>query len=168
MTVYYPKVYTKSKLILSFFGGLATGVLICAIVVVSLLSIKVQNKETDDKSTQKTEVSKAATSAKSQTKVKPANKNLTLFNAPGQKIPGRQFEVNEVLADGSAIAEYDYIGASDHDTSLMGLSVFFPAKEAVHYYDNQVIKIPSGKKLRQIGSYKYYSETIPVVDIFDK
>ena len=166
MTVYYPKVYTKSKLILSFFGGLATGVLICTIVVVSLLSIKVQNKETDDKSTQKTEVSKAATRAKSP--AKPAYKNPTLFDAPGQKIPGRQFEVNEVLADGSAIAEYDYIGASDHDTSLMGLSVFFPAKEGVHYYDNQVIKIPSGKKLRQIGSYKYYSKTIPVVDIFDK
>lgn len=168
MTIYYPKLYTKSKLILSFFGGLATGVLICVIIVVSLLSIRSQDWEANEKTTQNTAVNSTAPSVPPRAKAKPVKKNPTLFDAPGQKIPGRQFEVDKVLADGSAIARYDYVGLANSDASLMGLTVFFSAKEGVHYYDNQIIKIPSGKKLRQIGSYKYYSETIPVVDIFDK
>lgn len=51
--------------------------------------------------------------------------------------------------------------------------VMLLAKDGVSYFDSQKIKIPKGKCMRQIGTYKYlehgYKEkTVPVVEIFDK
>jgi hypothetical protein len=51
--------------------------------------------------------------------------------------------------------------------------VLFIADENTHYYDDQIISVPRGKCVRQIGTYQYeergiYKKTVPVVAIFDK
>ncbi len=45
--------------------------------------------------------------------------------------------------------------------------------EGKYYYDDQIIEIPKGKCLRQIGVYKYmtkaeFEKTVPIAKIMDK
>ena len=54
-----------------------------------------------------------------------------------------------------------------------GMIVLFLADKGASYYDDQKIDVPSGKKVMQIGTYKYVTrsemeKTVPVVDILDK
>jgi hypothetical protein len=49
--------------------------------------------------------------------------------------------------------------------------VLFIADENTHYYDDQIISVPRGKCVRQIGTYQYETKmgykTVPAVAIFD-
>ncbi len=98
--------------------------------------------------------------------------NLVLFEQPRQTIDATLFEVMQVLPDGSALAtiEPDYTQVS-HNESLWTV-VLFQAKSGTSYYDRQIIRVPEGKCVRQIGTYKYetrmeITKTVPVVDFFD-
>ena len=61
-----------------------------------------------------------------------------------------------------------------YSTSLhTGLVVLFLHENGKSYYDDQIIKIPSGKCVKQIGVYKYptkdgFEKTVPIVDIRKK
>ena len=90
----------------------------------------------------------------------------TLFDEPGECVSRKNFEVQEVLESGDAIAlEVEHIGYGYVLTS--DLEVLIPAREGSHFYDKQIIKTPKGKCARQIGNYKYqrYGDTkvIPIV-----
>ncbi len=96
------------------------------------------------------------------------DKNITLFDKPGNCVSTSYFKVSQVLDSGMAIAtEIDMKYYPDY-IMAHGVRVVFVNHEGDHFYDEQIIKIPNGKCARQIGVYKYYSRTYPVVDIMNR
>lgn len=94
------------------------------------------------------------------------NDSIVMFEKPSQEIEANSFEVIQVLPDGSALAR-----AEDYQNWGM-IVVLFLADEETSYYDNQEIKIPSGKHVMQTGTYRYITrqemvKTVPVVEIMD-
>ena len=95
----------------------------------------------------------------------PSDKNVVLFEKPQQEINVKSFEVMQVLPDGSALATVE-------DISNIGMVVLFLADEEVSYYDDQKINVPTGKRVMQIGTYKYVTrsemeKTGPIVEMMD-
>lgn len=94
------------------------------------------------------------------------NFGKTLFDKPGDCVSQKNFEVQEVLESGDAIALEirevisGYIFTSD-------LEVLILAQEGSNFYNKQIVKAPHGKCARQIGNYKYqqYGDTkvIPII-----
>ncbi len=96
------------------------------------------------------------------------NSEKTLFDKPGDCVSRKNFEVQEVLESGDAIALEiretieGYIFTSD-------LEVLILAQEGSNFYNKQIVKAPHGKCARQIGNYKYkpyeYGDTkvIPII-----
>lgn len=94
------------------------------------------------------------------------NSGKTLFDKPGDCVSRKNFEVQEVLESGDAIALEiretisGYVFTSD-------LEVLILAQEGSNFYNNQIVKAPKGKCARQIGNYKYqqYGNTkvIPII-----
>jgi len=97
-----------------------------------------------------------------------ANNNYVMFEQEGNVISTNSFEVFQVLDSGDALANEieDYGVAS-------GVTVLFLAEDGASYYDDQVIEIPTGKCVRQLGTYKYptksgFEKTVPIVGIRNK
>ena len=94
-----------------------------------------------------------------------SNDGTVYFEKAGQVIPIREFKVIQVYDNGSALTMAD-------DTEHYGTVVAFPARDGSSYYDDQKIVIPSGKCVKQIGTFKYMTrqeieKTVPIVEIFD-
>ena len=96
---------------------------------------------------------------------------LTLFEQPAEVIPSDSFEVLQVVSGGNALAnagEKSYGGSY----SYYGMVVLFLSDGNTHYYDDQIISVPRGKCVRQIGTYQYETKmgykTVPAVAIYDK
>ena len=92
---------------------------------------------------------------------------LTLFETPGKAFEEKSMEVFQVLAPNAALVN----GKSDY--GYMGQTYLLVNRENEYYYDEEIIKVPQGKVLRQIGVYQYVtraemSKTVPVVMIMDK
>ena len=95
---------------------------------------------------------------------------LTMFEQPADVISSDSFEVFQVVNGGNALAnavERSWSGSYTY----YGMVVLFIADEGTHYYDDQVISVPYGKCVRQIGLYQYETEmgykTVPAVAICD-
>lgn len=96
----------------------------------------------------------------------PLDNDIVMFEKPLQEIKVKSFEVMQVLPDGSALARVE-------DMDNFGMIVLFLADKGTSYYDDQKIDVPSGKKVMQVGTYKYVTrsemeKTVPVVEILDK
>lgn len=96
----------------------------------------------------------------------PLGNDIVMFEKPQQEIKVKSFEVMQVLPDGSALARVE-------DMDNFGMIVLFLADKGTSYYDDQKIDVPSGKKVMQVGTYKYMTrsemeKTVPVVEILDK
>ncbi len=96
---------------------------------------------------------------------------ITMFAEPGDYMDARQFEVFQVLEPGVALANtrdesYTMI------TSFTGPVVLFLNDSGKHYYDDEVIEVPRGKRARQVGVYKYSTQmgykTVPIVKIMEQ
>ena len=104
------------------------------------------------------------------TKGKFINDGVTLFEEEGECISTKAFEVFQVLDSGEALAhEVEQHYGRWISTDLL---VLLLNEDGASYYDNQVIKIPSGKCAKQLGTYKYTTQlgkkTVPIVAIRDK
>lgn len=103
---------------------------------------------------------------------------ISMFDAPGDKMDYRSFQVMQVLSNGTALmhaikkskpGEFDFIAAA--------IVLMFP-DEGVSYYDDQIVLVPSDKCVRQVGTYRYdtknfldqqtYVKTVPIVKIMAK
>lgn len=96
----------------------------------------------------------------------PLGNDVVMFEKPQQEINAKSFEVMQVLPDGSALASVE-------DVYNFGMIVLFLADKGTSYYDDQKIDVPSGKKVVQVGTYKYVTrdemkKTVPIVEILDK
>lgn len=95
-----------------------------------------------------------------------------LFDTPGQKIEAKTLKVIQVIGDG-ALAIINDLNYNDLSTATFGTVLYLKNKAGESYYDDQIIKIPSRKVLRQIGTFTYITQkeeqkTVPIVEIFDK
>ena len=92
---------------------------------------------------------------------------LTLFEQPDEIINSPSFEVMQVVEAGNALAK-----AKGDYGMYTGMVVLFIAGENTHYYDDQIINVPSGKCVLQIGTYQYKTKmgykTVPAVAICDR
>lgn len=97
----------------------------------------------------------------------PPDENVVLFEKPQQEINVKSFKVKQVLPDGSALATVNDTFDIDH----IGMVVLFLADEGISYYDEQIINVPTGKRVMQIGTYKYdmrsVGKTVPIVEIME-
>ena len=128
----------KVKLILTYVAGIVTGIVL--IFAVGLFMAK-----------------SVATST--------SNKDVVMFEKPRGVVPGKVFEVMQVLPDGSALATVD-----DFESDNTGTVVLFVGDESTSYYDSQKINVPKGKVVKQVGTYSYVArndiyKTVPVVEI---
>lgn len=103
------------------------------------------------------------------TKNDPVDDGITLFETEGDCVSDNSFEVFQVLDSGDALASEFKPGSS----IATGITVLFFNDGTKSYYDDQIIKVPSGKCAKQIGVFKYNSKggrekTVPIVEIMDK
>lgn len=89
--------------------------------------------------------------------------DIVMFEKPQQEIKVTSFKVMQVLPNGNALASVE-------DRDNFGMIVLFLAEEGTSFYDKQKIDVPSGKKVMQIGTYKYVTrkdieKTVPIVNI---
>ena len=131
----------RTKFILTYVAGIVTGV-----VLVFALGIFMSLSRTE----------------------KGVNNDVVMFEKPRGVVPGKVFEVMQVLPDGSALATVD-----DFDSGNMGTVVLFIGDENSSFYDDQKIKVPQGKAAKQVGTYSYMTrqevgKTVPVVEILDE
>lgn len=97
------------------------------------------------------------------------NQNFTLFETPGDCISTNDFEIFQVLDSNHALA-HELDEMLDISTDLV---VLFRNEASNTFYDEQRIKVPNGKCVRQIGVYRYETtsgsyKTVPIVDIMKK
>lgn len=135
---------TKLKFILTFFGGFVVG-------IIFLFALGIIINASQGKGS--------------------VQRDVVLFEKPQQVIEADEIEVFQVLPDGSALAQVEYTYEGNNDNS--GMVVMLLAKSEGAYFDSQSIKIPKGKCMKQIGTYKYMTrqdveKTVPVVEIYDK
>jgi hypothetical protein len=94
---------------------------------------------------------------------------ITLFENEGERIGSEsRYEVFQVV-DGGALA----IEISDEIWMPTELADLFLDESGNGFYDNQVITVPKGQCLRQLGLYRYITKdnipkTVPVVAIRNK
>lgn len=97
---------------------------------------------------------------------------LTIFEEPADVIPTSSFEVFQVVQAGNALANAGEPRSFGDGYTYFGMVVLFLADENTHYYDDQIINVPRGKCVRQIGTYQYETKdgykTVPAVAICDK
>lgn len=139
---------TKTKFILTYVGGIITGAILM-IVVAFFMSRQTDGNPADEE-----------------------NQNVELYEKPQQVIKAKELKVFQVLEDGSALASVELDIHNPRDCNY-GLVVLFLSDENSTYYDDQIISVPDGKCMRQVGTYRYMTrqnmeKTVPVVEIFDK
>lgn len=90
--------------------------------------------------------------------------SITMYDEPGDILPYKTLEIYRVFEDGAALAhasEGDKVYSFDPSVYLIG-----DAKSG--YYDKQIIKLTSSQCVRQMGIYRQYSSTYPVVQIINR
>ena len=97
------------------------------------------------------------------------NDDIHYFKEPGEIIEGKSFKVFQVLADHAALVN----GKSSHSDAYIGPVYLIVNDEDKYYYDDEIVKIPNDKVLRQIGIYRYLTnrdivKTVPIIEIMDK
>lgn len=95
---------------------------------------------------------------------------LTLFEQPAESLSTRNFEIFQSIDKGAALAREINPSKGWLDTGLLVLLI---SDDGVYYYDEQIIDVPEGKCMRQVGVYTYTTKsedrkTIPAVKIMDR
>ena len=98
---------------------------------------------------------------------------ISLFDEPGNTMPLKSFSVFQVLPNGAALANSSEKMNVEYDWQYGEPLVYIMPEEGTAYYDDLVIKIPAGKIVRQVGTFRYatqgqFVKTVPIVKIFDK
>lgn len=98
-----------------------------------------------------------------------AFQGVTNFEEQGDIVYEKSFEVMQVIADNAALVH----GKENPSSTLyLGTLYLLRNNEGKYYYDDEIVKVPSGKVVRQTGIYKYESKsgykTVPIIEIVDK
>ena len=131
---------------LIFLGGFITGLLFTIIVFYFISSTN--NKGVSDSNN--------------------GNLGVRLFDEPGEIINEKEFEVFQVVAENAALVSGGTIDGGYFETVFAIMN-----SEGHYYYDNEKIKVPKNKVVRQVGIYQYPTKnenikTVPIIKILDK
>ena len=93
---------------------------------------------------------------------------VTMFDQPGEEMTARKYEVIQVIPIG-ALARSEEKGLAV--STFTGPAVLFYTEGQNAHYDDEVIKVPKGKRVVQVGTYQYNSavgnRTVPIVRIME-
>ena len=103
------------------------------------------------------------------------NNGITLFDQPGECLNAKAFEVMQVVDNNHALAhevEWNELLGRYVQTGL-GLLVLVTNDNGEYYYDDQIIEVPQGMCMRQVGIYRYQTrmdteKTVPIVKLMSK
>lgn len=143
---------------LFFACGLVLGIIL-ALVIVHFSAPAEETKQTPAPVAEKTEEPEPESEDED---------GIHYFEEPGDIIEGKSFEVFQVIANDAALVH----GKSDYDMYL-GPVYLLVNNEKKYYYDEEIVKVPSGKVVRQVGIYRYATrneriKTVPIIMIMDK
>ena len=102
-----------------------------------------------------------------------SSNGMTLFDEPGDCLSTKTFEVIQVVDNNHALAHEVEWNAVLESYMSTGLLVLLTNDNGEYYYDNQVIEVPKGMCMRQVGIYKYQTrmeidKTVPIVKLMSK
>lgn len=94
---------------------------------------------------------------------------MSFFEQPGDIIELSSVKVFQAHGDGAALA---YCKGNEPFDMYGNPVVLLYNEDGTPYYDDQIVKAPSGKCFRQVGIYRYSSRmgdrTVPIVMLLDK
>lgn len=98
------------------------------------------------------------------------NDGLTWFEEPGEVVDVKSYKVFQVIGDDAALVEGQTYENREIYTGTVYLLI---NEEGKYYYDEEIIRVPDGKVVRQVGIYKYptksdFIKTVPIIEIMDK
>lgn len=110
---------------------------------------------------------------------------MTFFEQPGETFKLDRFEIMQTLGEGNyALAqgkvkyqyqETDWLSGEKYDVVSYKDSKFVLIinDNGEYYYDEQVIDVPKGKSVQQVGIYRYINKsedmkTVPIVKLMDE
>ena len=104
-----------------------------------------------------------------------SSNGMTLFDEPGECLSTKTFEVMQVVDNNHALAhevEWNELLERYVQTGL-GLLVLVTNDNGEYYYDDQIIEVPQGMCMRQVGIYRYQTrmdmeKTVPIVKLMSK
>lgn len=139
------------KNILLFIAGMMTGVLLMTVIGILTMD-STRNSQSYPQSNS-------------------SNDEIIMFSEAEECFSKKKFKVFQVLDSGRALAN-ELSFSSEEIEMYHGVSVLF-VSEGRHFYDDEIITVPKGKCVRQIGIYKYDTyrgsgKTVPLVEINDK
>lgn len=96
------------------------------------------------------------------------NDGIVRFDKPTEIINEQSFEVFQVVGDNMALVR----GKSGH-IGYYGTTYLLVNKENKYYYDDEIVNVPQGKVVKQVGIYRYVTisdmqKTVPIVQIMNK
>ena len=94
---------------------------------------------------------------------------VKLFEEPGDIMEGNSFKVFQVIATDGALVK----GKSGKSDLYYGMVYLLINREGKSYYDDEIVNVPKGKVVRQMGIYHYptrdgFEKTVPIIEIVDK
>lgn len=99
-----------------------------------------------------------------------SDNGMTLFDTPGETVNEESFGVFQVIEENAALVRgKGTFGGELH----IGIVYLLINDEGKYYYDDEIIKVPNGKIVRQMGVYRYltkdeFEKTVPIVKIVNK
>jgi len=134
-----------------FFGGVGTGIVLTILVLYLIGTHYANQTPVVNKNPNQLEV------------------GVTNFEQVGDAINEKSVKVTRVIDANTALARGE--GAKDYkgEPYYNGHTYLLRNNEGKYYYDNEIIKRPSGKKFLQTGIYRYREynnfNTIPVIEL---
>ena len=133
-----------------FIAGVITGIILMGFI--NILKISSNNEETKG-----TEI------------VSEQDDGITWFEEPGDVVEVKSFKVFQVLAKDAALVQ----GESKYSGVYTGIVYLLINKEGKLYYDDEIVNVPKGSIVRQMGIYQYPTKdnmikTVPIIRIMEK
>lgn len=94
--------------------------------------------------------------------------NIIRFDNPTEIVNEQSFEVFQVVGDNMAL-----VHGQSSPGYYYGTLYLLVNKEGKYYYDDEIVKVPKGKVVKQVGIYRYITKsdiqkTVPIVQIMNK
>lgn len=134
-----------------FLCGLLTGVVL-TIIVAFIINTSQKNSNVVETEVQQQE-----------------DDGVKLFEEPGDIMEGNSFKVFQVIATDGALVK----GKSGRSDLYYGMVYLLINREGKSYYDDEIVNVPKGKVVRQMGIYHYptrdgFEKTVPIIEIVDR
>ena len=140
-------------------------IFVAGIVFGFVLSFIIDQFKNDDSEPQPKD--KVEAKSEKEQEEEPEVKGLHIFDEPGEIVKEEAIKVLQVLAKDAAL-----VNGKNEYGDYLGMVYLLMNNEGKYYYDDQMVKVPEGKVLRQVGVYQYPTrqdivKTVPVIMIMD-